>query len=85
VDADASWTGAGVNTNWNNPANWTAGGPPNALQTASFDGTFSNQPNVTIGTIVGELHMATGVAQNVTISATGANILQSRASAVPAF
>jgi autotransporter-associated beta strand protein len=75
VDADASWTGAGVNTNWNNAANWTAGGPPNALQTATFDGTFSNQPNVTIGTVVGELHMATGVAQNVTISSSAAQIL----------
>jgi autotransporter-associated beta strand protein len=74
VDADASWTGA-VNTTWSNPGNWTAGGPPNALQTASFDGTFSNQPNVTIGTVVGELHMATGVAQNVTISSSAAQIL----------
>ena len=75
VDADASWTGAGANTNWNNPANWTAGGPPNALQVASFDGTFSNQPNITISTIVGELRMATGVAQNVTISSSAAQIL----------
>ena len=64
-----------LNTNWNNAANWTAGGPPNAFQTASFDGAFSNQPNITIGTIVGELHMATGVAQNVTISSSAAQIL----------
>jgi autotransporter-associated beta strand protein len=75
VNADASWTGAGLNTNWNNAANWTAGGPPNAVQIASFDGTFSNQPNITISTTVGELHMATGVAQNVTISSSAAQIL----------
>jgi autotransporter-associated beta strand protein len=75
VDADASWTGAGVNTNWNNAANWTAGGPPNALQTANFDGAFSNQPNLTIDDTVGTLHMTDGVAQNVTISSSAARIL----------
>ncbi len=42
---------------------------------ASFDGTFANQPIITGPTVVGELHMATGVAQDVTIFATGANIL----------
>jgi autotransporter-associated beta strand protein len=75
VNADASWTGAGLDSNWNNAANWTAGGPPNAIQTANFDGTFTNQPNVTLGTTVGEIHMATGVAQNVTISSSAAQIL----------
>jgi fibronectin-binding autotransporter adhesin len=74
VDADASWTGANSSI-WSIPANWTAGGPPNANQIASFDGAFANQPTITADTAVGELHMATGVAQNVTIFATAANIL----------
>ena len=74
VDANASWTGANSSI-WSIPGNWTAGGPPNANQIASFDGAFANQPTITGGTAVGELHMATGVAQDVTIFATGANIL----------
>ena len=74
VDANASWTGANSSI-WSIPGNWTAGGPPNAFQIASFDGTFANQPTITGDTAVGELHMATGVAQNVTIFATAANIL----------
>ncbi len=44
-------------------------------QIASFDGAFANQPTITGPTAVGELHMATGVAQDVTIFATAANIL----------
>ena len=74
VDANASWTGANSSI-WSIPGNWTPGGPPNALQIASFDGAFANQPTITADTAVGELHMATGVAQNVTIFATAANIL----------
>ena len=74
VDANASWTGANSSI-WSLPGNWTAGGPPNAFQIASFDGAFANQPTITGDTAVGELHMATGVAQDVTIFATAANIL----------
>ena len=74
VDANASWTGANSSI-WSIPGNWTAGGPPNANEIASFDSAFANQPIITGATAVGELHMATGVAQNVTISATGVNIL----------
>ena len=74
VDANASWTGANSSI-WSIPGNWTAGGPPNAQQIASFDGAFANQPTITADTAVGELHMATGVAQDVTIFATAANIL----------
>ena len=74
VDADISWTGA-VDTTWNNAGNWTAGGPPLGIDTAVFNSAFTNQPNVTIGRAVGSLHMATGVAQNVTISSSAAQIL----------
>ena len=74
VDADTSWTGA-VDTTWNNAGNWTAGGPPLTIDTAVFNSAFTNQPNVTISRTVGSLHMATGVAQNVTISSSAAQIL----------
>ena len=75
VDADISWTGA-VDTTWNNAGNWSpSGGPPGAVDTALFNGAFTNQPNVTISTLVGTLHMATGVAQNVTLSSSAAQIL----------
>ena len=75
-DANASWTGA-VSNVWSNAGNWTAGGPPTGAQIATFDANFTgaNQPQIQAATAVGELHMATGVAQNVTISASGVNIL----------
>ena len=69
-----SWTGA-TNTIWNTSTNWSpsAGAPPGAVQTALFNGVFSNQPNVTLSRAVGTLHMATGsVAQNVTLSSSAA-------------
>ncbi|MGA7274738.1 MAG: autotransporter-associated beta strand repeat-containing protein [Candidatus Udaeobacter sp.] len=76
VDADASWTGAN-NSLWSNPLNWTAGGPPTGTQTATFDASFTgaNQPQINANTSIGDLHMATGVTQNVTISASAAQIL----------
>jgi autotransporter-associated beta strand protein len=75
-DANASWTGT-VSNVWSNAGNWTAGGPPTGAQTATFDANFTsaNQPQIQAATAVGELHMATGVTQNVTISASAANIL----------
>ena len=83
VDANASWTGANSSI-WSIPGNWTAG-PPNANDIAFFDGAFTNQPTIT-GYAVGELHMATGVAQDVTIFATAANILTIEGiGTVPAF
>ena len=86
VDANFSWTGA-TNTIWNTSTNWSPSGPPGAVQTALFNGTFSNQPNVTLSRAVGTLHMATGVAQNVTLSSSAAQILTIMASvfSVPAF
>ena len=75
-DANASWIGA-TNTTWSTATNWTAGGPPTGAQIATFDANFTstNQPNITAATAIGELHMATGVPRNVTISASGTNIL----------
>jgi fibronectin-binding autotransporter adhesin len=73
--ADFSWTGA-TNTTWSVSTNWGPAGPPGAADTALFNSAFSNQPNVIAGTVaVGELHMATGVAQNVTLSSSAAQIL----------
>ena len=76
VDASASWTGANSSL-WSNPLNWTLGGPPTGAQIASFDANFTsaNQPNIIAATAVGALHVAADVTQNVTISASAANIL----------
>ncbi len=49
-------------------ANWSAGGPPGAADTALFNGVFFSQPNLTTGDSVGTLQMTTGVVQNVMIS-----------------
>ena len=46
-----------------------------ARDTALFNGAFVNQPNITSNTAVGELIMTDPVAQNVTISASVAQIL----------
>ncbi|MFZ0915497.1 MAG: autotransporter-associated beta strand repeat-containing protein [Candidatus Udaeobacter sp.] len=75
-DANASWIG-GVNSTWSTAGNWTAGGPPTGAQTATFDANFTgaNQPNITAATAVGTIEMTAAVTQNVTISATGTNIL----------
>ena len=58
---------------WNNPGNWTLSGPPGPGDTAIFNGAFINQPNLTTGATVGTLQMTTGVAQNVTLSASAAD------------
>src|SRR4029077_8891288 len=68
VDANFSWVGSTA-AGWNSPGNWSPSGPPGVGDTALFDGVFFNQPNLTTGNTVGTLHMATGVTQNVTISA----------------
>ncbi|MGA7273768.1 MAG: autotransporter-associated beta strand repeat-containing protein [Candidatus Udaeobacter sp.] len=75
-DANASWIG-GVSSNWSFPGNWTAGGPPGAGQIASFDAnsTGTDPPQIDFTTTVGELHMATGVHSNITLSASGASFL----------
>ena len=69
VDALFSWTGT-TNTTWSTSTNWSPAGPPGAGDTASFDRAFSRQPNLTANATVGGLLMTTGVAQNVTLSAT---------------
>ena len=50
-------------------------GPPGPGDTALFDGAFINQPFLTTGATVGTLHMATGVIQNVTLSANPGAVL----------
>src|SRR4029077_2190673 len=74
VDANFSWTGVTA-AGWNNPGNWSPSGPPGVGDTALFDGAFINQPNLTTSATVGTLHMATGVIQNVTISANPGAVL----------
>src|SRR6476646_2331048 len=74
VDANFSWTGSTA-AGWNNPGNWSPLGPPGVGDTALFDGVFINQPNLTTGATVGTVHMATGVVQNVTISANPGAVL----------
>ena len=84
VDASASWTG-GNSSLWSNPLNWTLGGPPTGAQIASFDANFTsaNQPNIIAATAVGALHVAADVTQNVTISASAANILTINGVGIP--
>ena len=72
--ADFSWTGSTA-AGWNNPGNWSLGGPPGPGDTAVFNQAFINQPNLTTGATVGTLHMATGVIQNVTLSANAGAVL----------
>jgi autotransporter-associated beta strand protein len=74
VDANFSWVGGTV-AGWSSPGNWSPSGPPSVGDTALFDGVFINQPNLTVGSTVGTLHMATGVIQNVTISANPGAVL----------
>ena len=74
VDANFSWTGVTA-AGWNSPGNWSPSGPPGVGDTALFDGPFINQPNLTVGATVGTLHMATGVVQNVTLSANPGAVL----------
>ena len=64
VISPAGWPGEckcfldrGNSTKWNNPQLDRVGDPPNAFQTACFDGAFSNQPNVTGSTTVANSHV----------------------------
>src|SRR6476659_9316803 len=73
--ADFSWTGVTAG-GWNNSGNWSpGGGPPGPGDTGVFNQVFINQPNLTTGATVGTLHMATGVVQNVTLSANAGAVL----------
>src|SRR6476659_5250852 len=74
VDSNFSWTGVTA-AGWSSPGNWSPSGPPGVGDTALFDGVFINQPNLTTGATVGTLHMATGVVQNVTLSANPGAVL----------
>lgn len=67
VSTDQHWTGTAT-TAWNVGANWNNLTVPTSSDNAVFDGTFSNQPSVTLATSVGGLWMTGSVAQNVIIS-----------------
>ena len=54
VDANFSWSGI-LNSDWNNSANWSVGGPPGPGDTAVFNHAFTFQPNLTTGVTVGTL------------------------------
>ena len=82
VDALFSWTGT-TNTTWSTSTNWSPAGPPGAGDTAIFNRAFSNEPNLTTSANVGTLQMATGVAQNVFISASGTGTLVISGQGIP--
>lgn len=63
---DRHWNG-NSNTTWSTAGNWDTGVPGNT-DNAVFNGSFSNQPNLTANATTGGLWMTTGVGQNVTIS-----------------
>src|SRR5687768_16111791 len=69
--ADRPWTGT-TNTTWSTAGNWT-GGAPGTGDNAVFNGTFTNQPNLTGTATVGGIWMTGSVAQNVTVS--GSSVL----------
>jgi autotransporter-associated beta strand protein len=76
---DKIWTG-GTSTQWNSNGNWT-GNAPAAGDNAKFNGTFTNQPNLTGNASVGGIWMTSGIGQNVTISG-GSNILTLQANTI---
>jgi fibronectin-binding autotransporter adhesin len=67
--ADRSWTGGTID--WNTGTNWggKGGKVPGNIDNAVFNGTFTNQPNVSASTNPGGIWMTNTVGQNVTISA----------------
>jgi autotransporter-associated beta strand protein len=67
--ADRQWNGS-TGTTWTAPANWT-GGAPGLSDNAVFNGTFTNQPNVSGTNALGGLWMTGNVGQNVTIGGSG--------------
>lgn len=71
---DKYWTGT-TNTTWGTNTNWT-GNAPSAGDNAVFNGTFTNgnQPNLTGNTSAGGIWMATGVGQDVTVSASSGTL-----------
>ena len=82
VDANFSWTGA-TNTTWSTSTNWSPSGPPGGLDTAEFNSSFTNQPNVTTTTAIGTLWMTDSVGQNVTLSSNVAAILNITGGGIP--
>ena len=69
---DKVWTG-GQNTDWGNNVNWS-GNAPSGSDNAKFNGTFSNQPNLTGNASVGGIWVTGAIGQNVTISASNGTL-----------
>lgn len=69
---DTNWTGT-TNATWGTGSNWITGGKPGTNDNAVFNGTFSNQPNLTSNQNIGGIWMTNSAGQNVTIS--GSNTL----------
>ncbi len=67
--SDIEWKGT-TNTVWATGTNWTGSSKPGTADSALFDTSFSNQPNLTGSEALGGLWITTGVAQNVTLSAS---------------
>ncbi len=68
-----SWSGT-LGTDWANAGNWSSGVPSAALS-GKFDAVFANPPGLTAGSFAQGLWLATGVGQDVTISAGSAQTL----------
>ncbi|MGE0432892.1 MAG: beta strand repeat-containing protein [Planctomycetota bacterium] len=71
--ASANWTGA-VDLDWSNAGNWTAGGPPGAGDTATFD-TASAAGLTNVPAALGGLSVSAGVSVTITSLAAGAELV----------
>jgi len=69
----SSWTGSS-NSTWSTAGNW-GGGLPSSTVSALFDGTFTNQPNLTTGNTTQGIWLTSGASQDVTIGASSAQTL----------
>jgi autotransporter-associated beta strand protein len=72
--ANREWIG-GTNATWSTSTNWNGNAVPGGPDTAVFDTTLANQPNLTANAPVGGLWMTGNVAQSVTISANAGSTL----------
>jgi hypothetical protein len=70
------WTGA-VNTNWENPANWSCGSVPDQYTDVTIAGGLTNYPAVNFSTTCRSLSISTGasvtVRPGINLSVTGKN------------
>jgi autotransporter-associated beta strand protein len=69
----SSWTGSSDST-WSTAGNWGAGVPSSTVS-ALFNGTFTNQPNLTTGSTTHGIWLTSGASQDVMIGASSAQTL----------